>query len=640
MWQSHMGPVRPACDTTLSRDVAIKALPGEFAHGEGRLVLWGRRAVVGSRLRRCRTHTPLDYGRGRMRSRDRGQVNRDVVCGVRTPPYAATPDALERKQETISVTQNIFSNEDIAQIEAQGTTVSRVADQIEQFKKGVPFIRLHRACTVDDGITRATQAEIASLSATFETAQRAGRASKFVPSSGAASRMFKTLHSALEALEASKPVSDREYSCFTEYLDKFPFFNELSQRLTGNGQTPATPQSGGDFLPVLRELLHSDRMNYGGLPKGLLLFHQYPEGVRTPVEEHLAEAVAHTESDAGRVRIHFTVSPEHEPLFQSLINRVRPSFEQGSRNIEVGFSSQKTATDTIAVSPDDEPFRTDDGCLLFRPAGHGALIDNLADLEGDLIFIKNIDNVVPDRLKSETVIYKKIIGGLLIRTQGQVFEYLEWLDSHQPTRGKCGEILEFVSTHLGIRPPGSVKELPLAALHEVLIKILNRPIRVCGMVKNEDEPGGGPFWVTAPDGAQNIQIVELSQIDDSDPQQAEIVRGATHFNPVDLVCGVRDYRGLPFELHRHVDRHACFISEKSAQGRPLKALELPRPLERRHVRLEHRVRRSPSDHLQPREDDQRPPSPPTPVTGEDGPRADWNLAFGIDGSAKRESFAT
>ncbi len=468
-----------------------------------------------------------------------------------------------------------FSKQDIAQIKDQGTTVSRVEAQIEQFKHGIPFIQLHRACTVNDGITRVGRGESSPLSAVCEAAQSAGRTSKFVPASGAASRMFKTLHSALEKLEDSSPVIDPDFDRFTQCLDRFQFVNELNQNLTGQGQSLALLQTAGNFIPILRELLHRDRMNYGGLPKGLLGFHNYPEGVRTPVHEHLAEGIAYTESKSGRIRIHFTVSPEHESLFQSLITTLRPSFEHGLRSLEVSFSSQKGATDTIAVAPDNEPFRSDDGRLLFRPAGHGALIDNLNELDGDVIFIKNIDNVVPDRLRAETITYKKIIGGLLIRTQQQVFEYLEWFDTRGLTREKCGEILEFASTHLGIRPREGLGKLPLSAATEALINILNRPIRVCGMVKNEGEPGGGPFWVSAPDGSQNLQIVELSQINHADPQQEDIVRDATHFNPVDIVCGVRDYRDRPFDLRRFVDPNACFISEKSAQGRPLKALELP-----------------------------------------------------------------
>jgi len=468
-----------------------------------------------------------------------------------------------------------FSKDDLLQIEQQGTSVSRIKAQLKQFHQGVPFMTLDRACTIGDGILQVADSDQTQLVQQFEPARRAGRAGKFVPSSGAASRMFKSLHSAKEKLRASQPVTDPAFIEFTKHLDQFAFAGELAGRLTRNNLSLSQLRQKAQFLPILQELLDTDRMNYGNLPKGLLPFHQYPEGPRTPVEEHLAEAAALTQSDAGQMQIHFTISPEHEPLFRSLINTVRPRLETGGRNLGVTFSCQKSGTDTLAVTPANKPFRREDGRLLFRPGGHGALIDNLNDLKGDILFIKNIDNVVPDRLKPETITCKKVLAGLLLQIQDQTFAHLNWLQCHSLTEAKRSEIVAFIAASLGTHLPPEFIRLPLEPAQHRLMQLLNRPLRVCGMVKNQGEPGGGPFWVKSPDGSQHLQIVELSQINQADLTQREIARSATHFNPVDLVCAVRNHQGKPFHLPDFVNPDAGFISEKSEAGKPLKALELP-----------------------------------------------------------------
>ena len=445
----------------------------------------------------------------------------------------------------------------------------RIKKQIEMFKRGVPFQRLIRACTIGDGILEIGAAEQRPLLDFFKEANDAGRFSKMVPASGAASRMFKLLHQAMDRLTSGEPETDPEFLRFCNEFEHFAFAEEVKQNLN-SAHGPLSPQQ---FLPILRRLLNPEGMNYSNKPKGLLSFHRYEDHVRTPLEEHFREAEAYATSRSGRARLHFTVSPEHRTAFKALEEKVRGRYEHEGFRLEVTYSVQKSTTDTIAVDPENRPFRGPDGNLVFRAAGHGALIENLNDLQADLVFIKNIDNVVPDRLKQATILYKKLLGGFLVKLQNRLFAYLKWLDHHELTEEKSREITDFMTGFLGIRPRTEGRS-PVADKAR-LRALLNRPLRVCGMVKNQGEPGGGPFWVGNSEGEETLQIVETSQIQLDDPAQAAILKNATHFNPVDLVCGVRDYRGQPFPLRRFVDEDACFISSKSMAGKPLKALELP-----------------------------------------------------------------
>ena len=355
-------------------------------------------------------------------------------------------------------------------------------------------------------------------------------------------------------------VRSREVDELLAGLDRFAFAERLAE-FTGGSRDPRT---------VVSNIL-TEGLGYGTLPKALILFHRYPDRNRTAFEEHLAEGALYAAGAGSEVCIHFTVSAEHREQFERLAAETVPFYEaRFGVKYRIGYSCQKPSTDTLAVNPDDTPLRDGQGRLLFRPAGHGALIENLNEIDADLVFIKTVDNVAPDRLKSDTVIYKEMLAGLLLDLQRQAFGYLRRLDAGE--RVSAEEMASFVSGRLCRRLPSSFAALEPQRQVGLLRELLDRPIRVCGMVKNEGEPGGGPFWVREADGGESLQIAESSQIA---PQQKGLMTAATHFNPVDLVCGVRDYLGRKFDLTRYVDPQTGFISSKSQQGRPLKALELP-----------------------------------------------------------------
>ena len=321
-------------------------------------------------------------------------------------------------------------------------------------------------------------------------------------------------------------------------------------------------------------MLRPEGLNYGQLPKGMLLFHKYPEGPRTPMEEHLVEGALYAASN-GEANVHFTVSHEHIAFFEKKVAEKKDGFARKyGIKYNISFSEQKPSTDTVAANADNTPFRNDDGSLLFRPGGHGALIENLNEIDADVIFIKNIDNVVPDRLKGDTVEYKQVIAGVLVSLQQKAFAYLRLLDSGEYNHEKLQEIIRFVQRDLCCRK-NDIKELEDAELVIYLREKLNRPMRVCGVVKNVGEPGGGPFLTYNQDGTVSLQILESSQIDKSNEEYMKMFTEGTHFNPVDLVCAVKNYKGEPFNLPDFVDKSTGFISSKSKGGKELKALELP-----------------------------------------------------------------
>ncbi|MCF6342161.1 MAG: DUF4301 family protein, partial [Bacteroidales bacterium] len=331
-----------------------------------------------------------------------------------------------------------------------------------------------------------------------------------------------------------------------------------------------------NFIPVLEIFLTEKGLNYAGLPKGLLLFHDYPDGPRLAVEEHLVEAAHYATDKNNKARIHLTVSTEHLERFKAAVAQKKKKYEAAfGVEFRIDFSDQKPSTDTIAVDPDNNPFRKEDGSLLFRPGGHGALIENLNDLKGEIIFIKNIDNILPDRLRETTYLYKKVIGGLLFRLQEKCFDALEVLEEGNPADSEMEAIRQFAASELNIHIPPAYEGYEKMEKIDFLYNKLNRPLRVCGMVRNEGEPGGGPFWVEDENDDISLQIVEAAQIDLSKPSQKEIVDRSTHFNPVDLVCGLRDFKGQQFDLSRYVDSKTGLISIKSINGRALKAQELP-----------------------------------------------------------------
>ena len=435
-------------------------------------------------------------------------------------------------------------------------------------------MKLDAAASLEKGILAPTNEEQqAYLQAWENYKQGEKKIVKFVPASGAASRMFKNMFEFLGA-DYNEPTTEFEKKFF-ERIEQFAFYADLNDAcLKNQGKDIPTLMAEQEYKPIVANLLQNAGLNYGSLPKGLLKFHRYEAGARTPLEEHLVEGALYAAGKTGKVNVHFTVSPEHRSLFETLVAEKSAEYAQKyGVEYHIGFSEQKPSTDTIAADMENKPFR-DNGKILFRPGGHGALIENLNDLDADIIFIKNIDNVVPDRLKDETVTYKNLLAGVLVTLQKQAFEYLELLDSGQYTQEQIEGIIRFVQQKLFCRRP-DLKLLEDAELVLYLKKKLNRPMRVCGMVKNVGEPGGGPFLAYNQDGTISLQILESSQIDMNDPQKKQMFEQGTHFNPVDLVCAVRNYKGEKFNLVDYVDKETGFISYKSKNGKELKALELP-----------------------------------------------------------------
>lgn len=477
----------------------------------------------------------------------------------------------------------MFKEKDLKQLKERGISKQQAEQQLNLLRRGVPFIRLYKAAISDDGIRKLNNQSILSYGAAYEQAANDLEVTKFVPASGAATRMFKALHEMdflcrqpgfdprLLQNDAYRHVNE----CF-ERLEEFAFHSALETLLKNKGSSLKQAMDENNYHLVLSSMLGQDGLNFANLPKGMIPFHSYKDGARTAFEEHLVEAAGYAVSAGGISSIHLTVSQEHKGLFHSLFDRVRSKYElQFGISYKINLSIQKPATDTLALGDHDEVFREADGSMHFRPGGHGALLENLNDTDADLIFIKNIDNVVPDRIKKDTFLYKKALAGLLLEIQKKVFSYLTWLDGQKTIdEEKAREIIDFLKEDLGTVINSAVCK-GNDGLISCLRENLNRPIRVCGMVRNAGEPGGGPFWVLQPDGGTSLQIVESSQVNHRNAEQEAMLNSSTHFNPVDLVCGVRDYRGRKFDLLHYRDPDTYFISKKSKNGKPLKALELP-----------------------------------------------------------------
>lgn len=472
---------------------------------------------------------------------------------------------------SIMITEN-----DKALLSLKGISVDKLQAQLQCFVKGFPYLRLAGAAAVGAGILSPTEAEAKAYREAWAEylADRSHQIVKFVPASGAASRMFKDMFAFVDA-PYDVPTTDFEKKYFSRLHDAafFADLDEACKRLYSLSIDELLSE--GRYKDIVRAMLGHDGLNYGSLPKGLLKFHRYADGARTPLEEHLVEGALYARESNGSVNVHFTVSPEHRSLFEALVEKVVPAYEEHfGVKYNTTFSEQKPWTDTVAANPDNTPFRTADGSLLFRPGGHGALIENLNDIKADVVFVKNIDNVVPDRLKEETVTNKQLIAGVLVSLQQQAFDYLRKLDGGLCDCKQLEEMLHFVTDRLSIAAPAAdfSDDKALAAfLHHKL----HRPMRVCGMVRNVGEPGGGPFLAYNPDETVSPQILESSQIDMTDPEKKAMFEQGTHFNPVDLVCAIKDYKGQAFDLPEYVDPQTGFISHKSKDGKELKALELP-----------------------------------------------------------------
>ena len=471
-----------------------------------------------------------------------------------------------------------FSDKDLKQLVDKGIAKEKVFSQIETFKEGIPFVELEKAAIMGDGISRFSEDEEEKLIENFESSSENLALLKFVPASGAASRMFKAMFNFLDTYNPSEEslsdyinrTGDKAVKQFVDGMENLPFYHLIMGRINVEGIS-----KGGLAHSFVKQMLEEQGLNYGFYPKGLLPFHNYDSGTATPFKEHLKEGAQYAKAK-NKANLHFTISKQHDAMFKEEYKKVGPQISEATNtNFNVSYSNQKPATDTLAVTMNNEPFRNSDGSILFRPGGHGALIENLNDQDADIIFIKNIDNVVIEANLNAVANSKKVLAGLLLKKQSKAFEYAKLLDTNNIATEALATISKYLQEELNVR---FTKAFDAKTDEEKAVELkekINRPIRICGMVKNEGEPGGGPFWIKDAIGNTSLQIIESAQIDMSNEHQVSILKNATHFNPVDLVCGTRNYKGEKFNLLDYVDAKQGFITEKTKEGKALKALELP-----------------------------------------------------------------
>ncbi len=484
------------------------------------------------------------------------------------------------------MTSSPWTDQDLSQMREMGIDPAEASRQLSLFENPPKPLELIRSAMIQDGIFMLTHSQIEQALKTHESACRQGRFSKFVPASGAATRMFHLLLKFVERpgltreelqKESAHGVNEsRQLIEFMDALPKMAFADELDQMMAEQGLNLRTLLQKGEYGPVLRSLLTTEGLGYSQKPKGLLQFHFYPSEKRTPFEEHLFEAVHYCQDERTVSKVHFTVSQEHiESFKKDLQSFLKKRSHDKKVRFEVDFSVQKPSTLTLAVDEKNQPFRNDKNRIVFRPAGHGALLENLNDIRGDLVYIKNIDNVTVESALFETIRWKRILGGCLAEIQEKIFSYLKVLGTSRVEKTQVDLISDFSRTNLLMDLGDRFESYSLEEKIGKLKKMLNRPLRVCGVVPNTGEPGGGPFWVRSSNGNVSLQIVESAQIDHQDPSQRKIFEKSSHFNPVDLVCGLKDWHGKAFDLKDYSDPGAVFISRKSMNGRELKALELP-----------------------------------------------------------------
>lgn len=477
----------------------------------------------------------------------------------------------------------MYSKEDIKELKKRDIKKEQIDRQVENFRTGFSYVKLANPATLGDGIKNIPAEEENYLSGLYEEAIEKAEVVKMVPASGSATRMFKSLFTFMETYTGStedflKFIQQTENTSMHEFflhLNEFPFYARLKNAMWEDGKDLEKMLEKRMFTEVLSYILTEKGLNYGNTPKGLVDFHVYRDFVRTAFDEHLVEAALYCKN-GKEANLHFTVSENYMDRFKERLKKVTKVFEKMfDVKYKVTFSIQKPSTDTVSVNDQGELVRDEDGKILFRPGGHGALIYNLNDIKADFIFIKNIDNVIPDRSKADTVKYKKLLGGTLIDLQSKIFEKLDLLNKRSISEEELDEIESFTETHLGYKKSPGLTFPGKKERVRFLQKILDRPIRVCGMVKNEGEPGGGPFWVMEEDGSQRLMIIESAQIDLKDKEQKKIFERSTHFNPVDIVCGVRDHKGKRFDLSEFIDHRQGFITTKSYKGKDIRVQELP-----------------------------------------------------------------
>ena len=479
-------------------------------------------------------------------------------------------------------TQYGLKEADFEQIKAHGISLDKIEGELFLFKSGIPMICLDKPATVDDGIVKLTQEEFQDFATLFDKKKSNLKLKKFVPASGAASRMFKFLNEFLMEFDHENETinayinrkKDKNLPIFLAGIEKFPFYEEVKSKVKQQVPNYYSLEGHEKSYHFIKLMLDSNHFDFANKPKGVLNFHKYPTHIATPVEEHLNECAFYAASK-GVSHLHFTVSENHEKLFKKIIDEVKKKVENKSNtSLHISYSYQNKSSDTIAVTMNNKPFRNENGQLVFRPGGHGALIHNLNKLDADVIFIKNIDNVIQNHIE-ETTLYKKGLAGILLDLQQEIFQVLKDIDNNKVDEEKMESIIDFMQKKLNIDVIDNFCEYTLDHKIDFIKNKLNRPIRVCGMVKNEGEPGGGPFWIRSSKGNFSLQIVETSQVDIINAEQAEILAKATHFNPVDLVCGTKNYHGEKFDLIEFIDNSTGFIVHKNSKGKELKGYELP-----------------------------------------------------------------
>ena len=475
---------------------------------------------------------------------------------------------------------------DFVQVYNRNIHLDKIEKQLDIFRNGIAKINLERPAVLADGVVGLSKEEAAESAAYFDSKKESYKLKKFVPASGAATRMFKFLHDFISNYNPEKETingyinrkKDNSLEVFLLGLEKFPFYTEIAAEAEKHIVYPAgddeNVREDARSYSFIKTMMSEQFFDYANKPKGIIPFHCYDEFSATPIYEHLRESVAYAGSQ-GQTHIHFTISENHLNGFLDSINEVRAKVEEESGiKISFNFTYQHQETDTLAVDMDNKPFRDEKGTLLFRPGGHGALIENLNRLDADIVFVKNIDNV--RHTKMETIAtYKKALGGMLVKLQEKVNHYLEHIENHEVDEQELDEIVDFAAIQLSQDISPDFDKFTLENKFQYVKECLNRPIRICGMVKNEGEPGGGPFWVKGKRGRVSLQIVESSQIDLDNKIQSHIFSQSTHFNPVDLVCGLKDYKGNKFDLTEFVDPNTGFIVYKNRMGKDVKSYELP-----------------------------------------------------------------
>lgn len=512
---------------------------------------------------------------------------RNALVENNKPYVVISGNSKERFEKAVEILNDLerasalgFSSHDYAQIYEQGVSLNTIESHLDVFKKGIPKTMLLRPATIGDGILELSEQNFIAYSDYFDTKKNDIKLKKFVPASGAASRMFQFLNEFLNEFDIERESINAyinrkkatSLSVFLIGMEKFPFYEEVLLSLKKT--YPDFEKWNKDLkdFHFIKQMLSHSGFHFANKPKGILPFHKYTTHITTPVEEHLNESSRYACSN-NLANLHFTVSEEHQPDFESIIDRVKAKIEkQYAIKVNINFSYQLKSTDTLAVDSTNSPFRNEKGKLVFRPGGHGALIQNLNSLNSDIVFIKNIDNVIQNRIET-IALYKKALAGILIELQEQIFAFLNAIDKDKVEN--IEHIVLFVKEKLGVNLEDNFSKYTPQNQISALQEILNRPIRICGMVKNEGEPGGGPFWIINKKGNVSLQIVESSQVNSQNAEQLDILKRATHFNPVDLVCGIKDYKGKSFDLSKFIDNDSGFIVEKSKEGRTLKAYELP-----------------------------------------------------------------